>query len=79
LSKLKEKPTSVTLFPYVQTTYGHLSRMLPKHILKCVDLLHRSITSLLHLVKDDLGVRNMGYTAYPASVVRCTSDRLVDP
>jgi len=28
-SKLKHKPTSVTLHPYVQTTYGWLSRCWP--------------------------------------------------
>jgi hypothetical protein len=30
-SKPKDKPTSVALLPYIQTTYGRLSRMLAKH------------------------------------------------
>jgi hypothetical protein len=39
--------------------------MLAKHNIKCVDLLHRKITSLLHLVKDDLGLRNPGVYSIP--------------
>jgi len=66
LPKLKEKPTSFAFFPYVQTTYDRLSRVLAKHNIRCVvDLLHRKITSLLCLVKNDLGLRNSGVYSIP--------------
>jgi hypothetical protein len=52
--KPKEKPTLVTLLPYVHTAYIWLSRMLAKHNTKSVGLLPRKISSLLHPVKDDL-------------------------
>jgi len=56
-SKPKEKPTSVTLIPYVQAAYIRLSRMLAKQNIRSVRLLLRKISSLLHPVKDDLGLR----------------------
>jgi len=34
-SKPTDKPTSFALFPYVQTTYGRLSRILAKRNMKC--------------------------------------------
>jgi len=77
-TKPKEKPTSVALLPYVQTTYGRLSRMLAKHI-KSVGLQPRKISIFLRPVKDSLGLRTPGvYSIYPVSVARCTTDRLVD-
>jgi hypothetical protein len=73
-SKLKGKPTSVALLPHVQMTYGQLRRMLAKHNIKCVGLLPRKISSLLHPMKR--GWRR--FTAYPESVVGCTLERLSD-
>ena len=77
-SKPKEKSTLVTLLPYVQMAYIQLSRMLAKHIIKSVGLLHRNISSLLHPVKDDLGLKNLGVYSIPCKLVRCTSDRVID-
>jgi len=58
-TKPKDKPTSVALLPYVQTTYGRLSRMLAKHI-KSVGLQPRKISIFLRPVKDNLGLRTPG-------------------
>ena len=59
-SKLKEKPTLVALLAYVQTTYSRLSRMLAKHNTLRISLLSRKISSLLHPVKENLGLRTLG-------------------
>jgi hypothetical protein len=64
-SKPKDKPTSVALLPYVQTTYGRLSRMLAKHNIKSVGLPSRKISSFLRPVKDDLGLRTPGVYSIP--------------
>ena len=58
-SKLKGKPISVALLQHVQMTYGQLSRMLAIHNIKCVGLLPRKTTSLLHPMKDNLEARNL--------------------
>jgi hypothetical protein len=50
-SKPKDKLTSVTFLPYIQTTYGRFSRMLAKHNIKCDSLLPRKISSFLCPVK----------------------------
>ena len=73
-SKLKEKPTSVVLLQYVQTTRGRPSRKLAKHNSKRVGLPARRISSLLRPMKDDLGVRIPECYSIPSSV---TSDREV--
>jgi hypothetical protein len=64
-SKPKDKPTSVTLLPYVQTTYGRLSKLLARHNTKSVGLPPRKISSFLHPVKDDLGFRTPGMYRIP--------------
>jgi hypothetical protein len=64
-SKPKDKPTSVALLPYVQTTYGRLSRMLARHNIKSVGLPPRKISSFLRPVKDDLGLRTPGVYNIP--------------
>jgi hypothetical protein len=63
-SKPKEKPTSVTLLPYVRTAYIQLSRMPAKHNTKSDGLLPRKISSL-HPVKNDLGMRTPGVYSIP--------------
>jgi hypothetical protein len=68
-SKLKVKPTLVALIPYVQKTYGQLSRMLAKYI-KCFGLLSRKWCSVLHPVKDGLALRNLGVYSIPCKVFR---------
>jgi hypothetical protein len=56
---------AVWQLPYVQTMYGHLSRMLAKHNINGVGLLPRKISSFLHPVKDDLGLRTPGVYSIP--------------
>jgi hypothetical protein len=43
-----EKLSSFAFPPYVQMAYGHISRMLAKDIIRCVQLLPREISSFLH-------------------------------
>jgi hypothetical protein len=68
--KLKDNPTSFALLPYVQTTYGHLSRMLAKLNIKSVGLPPRKISSFLRPVKDDLGLRTPGVYSIPCECGR---------
>jgi hypothetical protein len=49
------KPNSGTLLPYVQTTYS--CRMVAKHNCKSVGLPPRKISSFLHPVKDNVGLK----------------------
>jgi hypothetical protein len=56
----KDGSPPVALLPYVQTTYGRLSIKLAKHNSKSVGLPLRKISSFLHPVKDDLGLRTPG-------------------
>jgi len=74
----QSRRTSPPLQPYVQATYRRLSRMLAKRNNQSVDLSPRKISSFLRPVKEDLGLMTWGCTAYPVSVVMCTSDELVD-
>jgi hypothetical protein len=59
------KPTSGTLLPYVQTTYSCLSRMVAKHNCKSAGLPSRKISSFLHPVKDNLGLKTPGIYSIP--------------
>jgi len=52
-----DTPTLTVFIPYTQTTYGRLSRMLPKHNIKTVALPPRKIYSYLPPVKDTLGLK----------------------
>jgi hypothetical protein len=54
-TKTNDKPTSTAYIPYIQTTYGHLSRMLAKHNIKSVAVPHRKIVSYFPPVKNALG------------------------
>jgi len=63
-SKSKQKPTSVTVLPYVQMTYSQLNRMFAKHNRRCVGLPPRKISSL-SLVKEDLGPRTLRIYSIP--------------
>ena len=76
-SKPKDKPISVALIPHIQTTYGRFSRMLANTSNVLAHSRGRSPGSfVLWRTTWEWGLR--GYTAYPVSVARCTSDRLVD-
>jgi hypothetical protein len=64
-AKTSDKPTSTAYTPYIQTTYGQLSRMLAKHNIKSVALPPRKIFSYLPPVKDALGLRTPGIYSIP--------------
>jgi hypothetical protein len=59
-----EKPTSVALLPFVNTTFNRISRMLSRHI-KSVGLSPRKVVSFLRPVKDDLGLKTPGVYSIP--------------
>jgi len=61
----KEKPTSIALFPYDQTSYSWLSRILAKHSIKCVDLPPRQISILLSPVKDNVELKTQVVYSLP--------------
>jgi hypothetical protein len=48
----ENKPTSTDYIPYINNTYGRLSRMLAKYNIKSAALPHRKIASYLPPVKD---------------------------
>jgi hypothetical protein len=56
-SKPKDKPTSVALLPFAQTTYGRLSRMWPNT--------SKVLSSFLRPMKDDMGLRTLGVHSIP--------------
>ena len=56
----ENKPTSTAYIPYINNTYGRLSRMLAKYNIKSVTLPHRKITSYLPPVKDAIGLKTPG-------------------
>ena len=55
--KPAQKPTSVALLPFLQTSYGCLDRMLSRYNIKCVRLPPMMMFSFLHEVKDDFGLK----------------------
>jgi hypothetical protein len=63
--KSKEKPTSVAILPYDQTTYGHICRMLGKQNIRSVGWPLRKTSSFLCPVKDDLELRSPGVYSIP--------------
>jgi hypothetical protein len=67
-AKTDDKPTSTAYILYIQT-FGHLSRMLAKHIKK-VALPPRKIFSYLPPVKDTLGLRTPGIYSNPCECRR---------
>ena len=69
-SKPKEKPTSVALLSYVQTTCGRINRMLTKHI-TVVGLSPRKVSSFLRSVNDDQGLKTPGVYS-----IRCECSQL---
>ena len=65
LAKTNDKATSTAYIPYTQTTYGRLSRMMAKHIIKSVALPPRKIFNYLPPVTDALGLRTPGIYSIP--------------
>jgi hypothetical protein len=51
------EPNSVAFLPFVATILNRISRVLAQYIFKSVGLAHMKLSSLLHPVKDHLGLR----------------------
>jgi len=56
-NKTEEKTLSTSYLPYTQTTYGYLSRMLPKYNIKCIAITPKKISSYMPLTKDAPALR----------------------
>jgi hypothetical protein len=61
----EERPTSTAYLPYINNTYGRLSRMLTKYNIKSVALRYRKIASYLSPVKDAIGLKTPGTYRIP--------------
>jgi hypothetical protein len=51
------EPNSVAFLSFVRTIFNRISRVLARYNTKSVGLPHMKLSSLLHLVKDHLGLR----------------------
>jgi hypothetical protein len=60
-----EEPNSVTFLPFVGTVFNRISRKLAQHNIKSVGLPHKKLLSLLHPIKDHLGLRTPGVYRIP--------------
>jgi hypothetical protein len=63
--KTKNKLISTAYLPYIQTTFGRLSRMLNKHNIESVTLPPKKIASYLPLVKEALRLKTPGIYSIP--------------
>jgi len=63
--KTEDIPISTTYLPYTQTTYGRISRMLAKYIIKSVAIPPRKISSYMPPTKDAPGLRTPGIYKIP--------------
>jgi hypothetical protein len=63
--KTKDKPTLMAYIPYMQATYGRLSRMLTKLNIKCIPLPPKKISNYLPPVKDAVGIKTPGIYSIP--------------
>jgi hypothetical protein len=61
----ENKPTATAFIPYINNTYGRLSRMLAKYNIKSVAIPHRKIASYLPHVKDAIGLKTPGIYRIP--------------
>lgn len=77
--KPKEKPTSVAILPYIQTTYIRIKRMLGRYSIKNVSLPPRKICIFFCPVKDDLRLRTAGAYSNLCECGQVHLGRLVDP
>jgi len=65
-AKTNDKPTWTAYISYIQTTYGHLSRMLAKHNIKSVALPPRKIFNYFPFTSQGcIGIKNTGCIQYP--------------
>jgi hypothetical protein len=64
-SEKDNKPTSTAYIPYINNTYGRLSRMLAKYNIKSVAIPHTKIASYLQQVKDAIGLKTPGIYKIP--------------
>jgi hypothetical protein len=70
LDQLDSKPNSVTFLPFVGTIFNCISTVLAQHNIKSVELPHKKLSSLLHLVKDHLRLRTPGVHTIPCEFGR---------
>jgi hypothetical protein len=61
----ENKPTATAYIPYINYTYGRLSRMLARYNIKSVAIPHRKIASYLPPVKDAIGLKTPGVYRIP--------------
>jgi hypothetical protein len=64
------EPHSVPFLPFVGTVFNRISRVLARHSIKSVGLPHMKLSSLLHPVKDQLGLRTSGVYRIPCECGR---------
>jgi hypothetical protein len=64
-NKTEDKPTSTAYLPYIQTTYGRLSRMLAKYNIKSIPIPPRKISSYMPPTKDVTELRTPGIYKIP--------------
>jgi hypothetical protein len=57
LDQPDNKPNSVAFLPTVGTVFNRINRVLARHNIKSVGLLHKKLSSLHRHVKDHLGLR----------------------
>jgi hypothetical protein len=65
-----DEPNSVAFLPFVGTILNHISRVLAQNNIISVGLPHITLSSLLHLVKDDLGLSIPGIYRIPCECSR---------
>jgi hypothetical protein len=63
-------PNSVAFLPFVGTVFNHISRVLARHNIKYLALPYIKLTSLLHPVKDYLGLKKPGVYEIPCQCGR---------
>jgi predicted GIY-YIG superfamily endonuclease len=61
----EEKPISTAVIPYMQTTFGRLSRMLFRHKIRSIGIPPKKTHSHLPAEKDPLGLKTPGVYSIP--------------
>jgi hypothetical protein len=69
-AKTNDKPTATAYIPYIQTTYGRLSRIRAKPNIQSIALPPKKIYSYLPPVKDAVGLRTPGIYSIPCECGR---------
>jgi hypothetical protein len=65
LDKPENKPNSVAFLPFVGPIFNRSSRVLARHNITSVGLLHMKLINHLRTVKDNLGLRTPGVYRIP--------------